>query len=48
MRDFTETTPFGAGCIGLATLGISYHLGVDIWSMVALPLLAMCAYYLVF
>jgi len=47
--DFTETTPFGAGCVGLAALGISYiAAGVDRCLLVVLPLLAILIYYLVF
>ena len=48
MWDFTETKPFGAGCVGLAALGISYIAGADGWLLAILPLLAMFAYYVVF
>jgi purine-cytosine permease-like protein len=45
--DFTETKPFGAACVGLAVLGISYIAGADRWLLVVLPLLVMLIYYVV-
>jgi hypothetical protein len=48
MRDLTETKLFGAGCVGLATLGTCYIAGLDSEYLVTLPLLAMLAYHLVF
>jgi hypothetical protein len=48
MRDFTETKLFGAGCVGLGTLGITYLAGLDSGSLIALSLLAMLAYHLFF
>jgi hypothetical protein len=41
VRDFTETKLFGAGLVGLGTLGTSYHAGVDSVSLIALSLLAV-------
>jgi len=48
MRDFTETKLFGAGCVGLATVGTSYLAGMDSGFLITLPLLGMFAYYLCF
>jgi hypothetical protein len=48
MRDFTETKPFGASCVGLFAFGTSYVAGADGWYLAALPLLAMFAYCLFF
>lgn len=48
MRDFTETKLFGAGCVGLGTLGTSYIAGLDSGSVIALSLMAVLAYYLFF
>jgi hypothetical protein len=48
MLDFTETKLFGAGCVGLSTLGTSYIAGLDSGSVIALSLLALLAYHLFF
>jgi hypothetical protein len=48
MRDFTETKLFGAGLVGLSTLGTWYLAGLDGASVIALSLLAMLAYHLFF
>ena len=48
MRDFIETKPFGASCVGLATFGIGYLAGVDTLSLIALSLLGTLTYYLLF
>ncbi len=48
MRDFTETKLFGAGCVGLATLGTSYVAGLDSEYLIVLSLLGMLAYHLFF
>lgn len=48
MRDFTETKLFGAGCVGLGTLGTVYIAGLDSELLITLSLLAMSAYYLSF
>lgn len=48
MKDLTETKLFGAGCVGLATLGTSYLAGLDSAYLIALSLLAVLAYYLSF
>jgi hypothetical protein len=48
MRDFTETKPFGTGCVGLGTLATSYIAGLDIEYLVTLSSLAMLAYHVFF
>jgi hypothetical protein len=48
MRDFTETKLFGAGLVGLSTLGTCYLAGLDSGSVIALSLLTMFAYHLFF
>jgi hypothetical protein len=48
MRDLTETKLFGAGCVGLTTLGITYIAGLDTEYLITLPLLAMLAYHAFF
>jgi hypothetical protein len=48
MRDFTDTKLFGAGCVGLGTLGTCYLAGLDSESLLALSLLGVLAYYLFF
>ena len=48
MWNFTDTKPFGASCVGLATLGTSYVAGVDSRYLIALSLLGMFAYYVFF
>ena len=48
MRDFTETKFFGAGCVGLGTLGTCYLAGLDTASLIALSMLAVLAYQLCF
>jgi hypothetical protein len=48
MRDFTETKFFGAGLVGLSTWGTCYLAGLDSVSLIALALLAMSAYHLLF
>jgi hypothetical protein len=48
MRDFTETKLFGSGLVGLAALGTCYLAGLDSVSLIALSLLALLAYHLLF
>jgi hypothetical protein len=48
MRDFTETKLFGAGCVGLGALGTCYLAGLDSESVIALSLLAMLAYHVLY
>lgn len=48
MRDFTETKLFGAGCVGLGAFGTCYLAGLESVSLIALSLLAMLAYHLIF
>lgn len=48
MRDFTETKLFGAGCVALATFATSYVAGLDSEYLIALSLLGMLAYHLLF
>jgi hypothetical protein len=48
MRDFIETKLFGAGCVGLSTLGTGYIAGIDSAYLIVLSLLAMSAYHLFF
>jgi hypothetical protein len=48
MRDFAETKFFGAGLVGLGTLGTSYLAGLDSVSLIALSLLTVLAYHLLF
>jgi hypothetical protein len=48
MRDFAETKLFGAGCVGLGAVGTCYLAGLDSASLIALSLLAMLAYHLLY
>jgi hypothetical protein len=48
MRDLTETKLFGAGFVGLGTLGTFYLAGLDSESLIALSVLGMLAYHLFF
>lgn len=48
MRDFTDTKPFGGACVGFAALATSYLAGATDWSLIALPLLGILAYYAFF
>ena len=48
MRDFFDTKLFGAGCVGLSTLGTCYLADLNTTSLIALPLLAVLAYHLFF
>ena len=48
MRDYTETKLFGAGCVGLGTLGTCYLAGLDTQSLIALSMLAVLTYQLCF
>jgi len=48
MRDVTETKLFGAGCVGLGTLGTSYLAGLESEYLITLSLLAVLAYHLFF
>jgi len=48
MLDFVDTKLFGAAFTGVGTLATSYVAGASDWRLIALPLLIMIAYYLVF
>ena len=48
MLDFIDTKPFGAACIGAATMTTCYVAGMNDWHLIAPPLLVMSAYYLFF
>jgi hypothetical protein len=48
MRDFTETKLFGAGLVGSGAFGTCYLAGLDVASVLALSLLAVLAYHLLF
>jgi hypothetical protein len=48
MRDFTETKLFGAGLVGLGTLGTCYLASLDSESVIALSVVAMLAYHIFF
>jgi hypothetical protein len=48
MRDFTDTKLFGEGCVGLGGLATCYLAGLDSESVIALSLLAMLAYHLLY
>jgi hypothetical protein len=48
MRDFIDTKLFGMGFVGLGTLGTCYLAGLDSGSVIALSLMAMLAYHLLF
>jgi hypothetical protein len=46
MLDFLEKKPFAASFVGVIALGTCYTAGMSDWRIIALPLLAMLAYYL--
>jgi hypothetical protein len=48
MRDFTDTKLFGAGLVGLGTLGTCFLAGLDNESVIALSLVATLAYHVLF
>ena len=48
MLDITDTKPFGASCVGLTALGISYAAGMDNWLLAVLPMLGFFSFYAVF
>jgi len=43
-----DTKLFGAACIGVVTVAICYVAGMNDWRLIALPLLVVLAYHLVF
>ena len=47
MQNFSEKH-VGAVCTGLATLAISYAADVSLWHLIALPVVLMSVYYLIF
>jgi hypothetical protein len=48
MLSFVDTKFFGAAFTGAGTLATGYVADASDWRLIALPLLAMTAYYLVF
>jgi hypothetical protein len=48
MLEFIDTRPFGAACIGLATMATGYVADASNWFLIALPPLLMFTYYLFF
>jgi hypothetical protein len=43
-----DTKLFGAACTGMVTVAICYVAGMTGWLLIALPLLVVFAYHLVF
>jgi hypothetical protein len=43
-----DTKLFGAACAGVIILAVCYIAGMTGWRLIALPLLVVFAYYLIF
>lgn len=48
MPDFINGKNLGAACIGIITAAVCYLAGIVDWHLIALPVLVLLAYYLIF